>query len=170
MQNITFFRMQGLKKLWPFWQCGDSQFSQYVNLLVAHCTDVHYFTRGCKGVISKEGVKLFGYGQIDSNYITPLWGFSGEQYVFQTFVNCWINRLMAMGSVSLSPRTNCLHKFWGYSLLVLRAKNCRGIFCLLCKIVYVLIYTEIVKDIYFSSDASITEKTFSESLFSAFWL
>ena len=33
--------------------------------------------------------------------------------------------------------------------------------------VYVFIYTEIVKDIYFSSDAGITEKVFSESLFAS---
>ena len=46
MQNITFFRMQGLQKCWHFWQCGDSKFSQHVDLLVAPCTDFHYFKRG----------------------------------------------------------------------------------------------------------------------------
>ena len=29
-------------------------------------------------------------------------------------------------------RTKCSHQYWGCSLIVLRAKNCRGIYCLLC--------------------------------------
>ena len=82
MQIITFFRMQGLQKLLHLWQSGDSHFSQYVDLLVALCNDVLYFSRGKKRVISEEVIKLFGYGHVDFTYVTLLGGFAVEHYVF----------------------------------------------------------------------------------------
>ena len=74
MQTITFFRMQDLQKLWHFCQCGDSQVSQHVHLLVAHCIDVPMSTTSREEAKGKQRRcnEALRAGQINFNYITPL--------------------------------------------------------------------------------------------------